>query len=661
MAAKRHAGAEVAAGPVAPPRPGWRPSAFDLGALVALAAVTVYVTARSYRYTYDDVYLAFVYTRNVVEGRGVTFNGAPPFLGTPAPLLVLLLVALKSALPGAAIPDLAGLLSGAAMLAATVAMYLLGRRLSGPAVGLAVALLVAVNPLVLETFGSETPLYLALVVWAFYCFFAGRTVPSAILLGLAFLCRSEALVPAGIIYLGLIVTRRRLPLREAAASLLVVTPWLAFATLYFGSPVTNSFWAKQAQVQGGLLPPLADGWLPWVRAVVIADQHAYLAFLPLFAAGLYYAARFARRWLVLLAWPALQTIAYFALGIPFYHWYAAAAGFGLATLAGLAVGALLGRGVAHAWPVGHLCFLRWPAGLALAALLAVALFAEARSHNRWVTGMPGPADLIYEQAGRWFAANSAPDATIAYYEIGRIGYVSQRPIVDLLGLVTPGVASRVAKGDLVWAYMRYKPDYIVFNEAFAGWTAPVRREPWFADSYEPVATVRHPGYPSPLVIYQKTAKARVPDPYLAVDVAQPRYDATAGDIYGEHVVRQRFVARRDGLAKVSLLLANYGRHVTAPLRFELRSESPDLPLAPITRVIAPESVLDNQWLDVAFDPISGSAGKTFTIVLSAPDAEPGNAFTVWTWSGRTHPELPLLLGRDASAASVTFKTWCVER
>ena len=43
------------------------------------------------------------------------------------------------------------------------------------------------------------------------------------------------------------------------------------------------------------------------------------------------------------------------------------------------------------------------------------------------------------QAARWVDANTPKDAVIAAHDIGIIGYIAQRQIVDLAGLVTPEV------------------------------------------------------------------------------------------------------------------------------------------------------------------------------------------------------------------------------
>jgi hypothetical protein len=40
---------------------------------------------------------------------------------------------------------------------------------------------------------------------------------------------------------------------------------------------------------------------------------------------------------------------------------------------------------------------------------------------------------------QWLRANTAPDAIIAAHDIGAIGYFTERPLVDLAGLITPQV------------------------------------------------------------------------------------------------------------------------------------------------------------------------------------------------------------------------------
>ena len=92
---------------------------------------------------------------------------------------------------------------------------------------------------------------------------------------------------------------------------------------------------------------------------------------------------------------------------------------------------------------------------------------------------PNPAgvEMAYERLGRWFADNTPESASFGYMEIGIAGFYSHRTVIDALGLVNPDVAQHVAQRDLLWAFRKHRPDYIVVFEA-------VPLEPWFAAEYQ---------------------------------------------------------------------------------------------------------------------------------------------------------------------------------
>jgi hypothetical protein len=50
--------------------------------------------------------------------------------------------------------------------------------------------------------------------------------------------------------------------------------------------------------------------------------------------------------------------------------------------------------------------------------------------------------------------------------VGEVGYTSGARVIDLLGLVTPGVAAHVPSLDYDWAVQRYAPDYYLANSRF---------------------------------------------------------------------------------------------------------------------------------------------------------------------------------------------------
>jgi hypothetical protein len=84
--------------------------------------------------------------------------------------------------------------------------------------------------------------------------------------------------------------------------------------------------------------------------------------------------------------------------------------------------------------------------------------------------------------GRWFAEHTPPDAVIAAPDIGALGYLSQRRVVDLAGLVTREmvpVLREMPQEDAIarFEFARFaRPDYLVDRAARADDLR--ERSPW---------------------------------------------------------------------------------------------------------------------------------------------------------------------------------------
>ena len=169
----------------------------------------------------------------------------------------------------------------------------------------------------------------------------------------------------------------------------------------------------------------------------------------------------------LLAFTVLYVVAYSALGVPdLYRWYYAVPAYCVVVLAAIGVEALVAPGVP----------LTLPAVLTL--VIAVVGVLETPTHL--------PASRAgYEEAGRWIAANTAPTASVAATQIGIVGYYSQRPMVDYLGLFSSQAAAALRRGDLRWWVSAYQPDYWVIRRAPDAVEQPVRSEPWFGQVFVP--------------------------------------------------------------------------------------------------------------------------------------------------------------------------------
>ncbi len=227
-------------------------------------------------------------------------------------------------------------------------------------------------------------------------------------------------------------------------------------------------------------------------------------FLPLLGLGLYRAIRVERVWLIYVLGSLLFALIYrFVLHASFSHWYLAnifvsnalllGAGLRQALELGHSLGSLPGRspalGSTATWLArGLLCLL-------VASYLTAAWqdSLSSRSH---------PARRkIYTRLGEWFRDNTPEDASVAYFEIGYLGYFSQRTIIDPAGLVTPGGAEALRIGKRWWFFEQYEPDYYVHSSHFGN--RSITAKPAFKSRYERVETLEESGYPSRLSIYRR--------------------------------------------------------------------------------------------------------------------------------------------------------------
>ena len=184
-----------------------------LGVALALAAAFVGALAYSRRLfaPCDDTYIYLVYVKNLLAGRGLTFNGLR-VEGFTSPLWVGL-VALAGCLP-LELPTAAELLSAASGLAALVATYVLGRQsgLPAPRALIAPALLAVAGDFAFYMgVGLETVLFTALAALVAACTVAGgqHGHRSAAALG-ALVALTILARPEGVLFGGALLAGRRL-------------------------------------------------------------------------------------------------------------------------------------------------------------------------------------------------------------------------------------------------------------------------------------------------------------------------------------------------------------------------------------------------------------------------------------------------------------------
>ena len=190
-----------------------------------------------------------------------------------------------------------------------------------------------------------------------------------------------------------------------------------------------------------------------------------------------------------LGWGIVYTLAYTLLDVPFYHWYVLPPVYGLIILSALGLDLLLRQGTSVVQRFMPLWYPHMRTGLSGIALLAgmfmlpiitsIAQVNSAHTQVRYQT---------HTKLSQWFNRHAPADASIGYVEVGYLGYLTQRPIIDSLGLVTPGVAPAIARRDFAWAYEQYRPDYIIIHAHFFPESMQAMRDSaWFQAEYMQVA------------------------------------------------------------------------------------------------------------------------------------------------------------------------------
>ena len=99
---------------------------------------------------------------------------------------------------------------------------------------------------------------------------------------------------------------------------------------------------------------------------------------------------------------------------------------------------------------------------------------------------PDPRFEVYRSIGLYLKEHSRPEATVASVEVGVVGYFSGLRVLDLTGLVTPGVVEARAQGRLAQFVAAANPDFILDVPRFRVNVLALVRDVVAAKSYREV-------------------------------------------------------------------------------------------------------------------------------------------------------------------------------
>jgi hypothetical protein len=431
-------------------------------------------TLTAYRFTdgqggvpLDDAWIHFQFARNLARGDGRSFNPGQPTSGSTAPLWTLLLAVAYSV--GGRFPFAGQLLSGICFLIALVTTYALAKRLAGGRwVAWLAGMVVAVNGRMVWAGLSalEIGLFVTLSLLAIDAHLSDRAARryrprTAALFGLAALSRPEGYLLFALSLADFVlhiarqapgdkrqateVIFRHLPFLPALVFAAIVLPYLVFSLRTSGHLLPNTYHAK-AVID---LRPDFD-FLSLAARYLILDNPLLLPFYVLGIGVLLGRAPLLSLWSagLPLVYAFLHAVLYQhgRYLIPLIPCNAVVGVVGLLEAVRLAAR----RGWRIQGLVGRQQGPRAAAGMPVTAsdrkrVLMLSLLFIAGTAWR----LPTMARLyawnvdnineMHVALGRWVAEHTPPDALLALNDIGAITYVSERPVVDLAGLVTPEV------------------------------------------------------------------------------------------------------------------------------------------------------------------------------------------------------------------------------
>lgn len=647
--------------------------------LLILIGLSILTIILFFKFSTEDSYITYRYAKNLAEGKGFVYNQNEQFLGTTAPFYALILASFGFL--GFNIPSIGGLLSAFSLGLTVILIYLLTLKKGYPLVGLLSGLFILLNPWFLMTFGSETYFQLLMIVSAFYFYDQKKYILTAIFCALAFLVRADGIIPVAVIAIDYLIKNKKIPLKEGILFVILCAPIFLFYNFSFNTFLPATLESKQAQYASGLWRGFLPGTLNFM-GLLLKENSLLLSFVPLLVIGGIAILLSRKIWYLFILWAVLHTLGYAFLKVSFYHWYAIPLIFLLMLISAFSIRfiksipLLFKKNQIKKWNRKKFnqeikisiekfkdpgLSLKWGyriLSLAILGFILIALAGGIKSYHDKYKVLPFPKLELYTKAGKWAAVNTEPDSSIASLEVGYFGYYAQRKIIDLVGLITPGVSSHIRRGDFQWAVKEYKPDYFIYNEEFSGWLKPIIDQPWFKENYKQIKKMNHPGYPFTLTIFKKVTDFEAPR-ILTLDSHQQESNFAVGEISKGVEIGQTFHCFNDNLGRIEVMLATYNRENHQEVIFHLKrfpQDEKDI----YAKHFNASSVIDNDYRSFDFPPIPDSKGKMFYFSFESPQSEKGDAITIWASSENKYKKGTLYINGKKAKGDVRFKVYCYE-
>ncbi|MAT41296.1 MAG: hypothetical protein CL609_03065 [Anaerolineaceae bacterium] len=409
----------------------------------------------------DDAFITFRYAKNIASGYGFVYNNGEWVLGTTTPLytLVLAVVAFFSN------PDILRI----SIVINTISLWLAAGFLyemvkSFDKQGaIFISFFFITSPFLRNFVGMESYFMLFLLILTVYLYRQKISWVAGVTNGLLVLVRYEMIFLSLLFFLWEIWKKKKFPYWMVPGGILVLG-WIIYATLVFGSPIPLSASAK-------LIAPKHSFLLGGAAYLyLLVKEYPAAIIMILFAlAGLLSLVKkrdLKKEYGLILLFSFLYTVAA-ALTAGAFPWYYAPLLPGFSVLVLLGINTFSNPKIFFTPQKPHkknsqikktiriICFV---------ILISIQLFLLGNSFVLTKDQFGDSRYAAYKQIADYVRLDSNRQATLASFEIGYLGYFSNRYIIDIAGLVTPGLLPWVDEGaekTLYHAIRLYSPDYVV--------------------------------------------------------------------------------------------------------------------------------------------------------------------------------------------------------
>jgi hypothetical protein len=485
-------------------RPGFATNLWRSGLFLAAMAIAplayVWYTAQ----IWEDYFITFRYSQNLCDGLGAVYNPGERVHGFTSPLGMLLPALTYLATGRSAYPAALWIFRIISVAAYAGGGLLIWRALTASPFGCFTAITFAVlyafeaKSVAFSTNGMETGLMLFWLAWALCLIGQGPGVWLTRGLAWAGLMWTR---PDGCVYITALSAgelllcgcgRKSLAasfLKSAAIAAFVYSPWLAWTSWYYGSPIPQTLLAKA---------PLPATNLPgrWFTIAGRLPERAEAIFAPVYYPFLWNSPRWIGWFSRLLALGAgaywllpsrdlrarvasfsfMLLTSYFCYMEVVFPWYLPPA-----ALCGLVVLASIIGSLSQAERIG------WAARPALVMVATASLYLLIINANMMKAQQNEIEWGVRAPIGRWLGERARDDQSVYLEAIGYIGYFSHAHIIDFPGLISPQVTrlrreKHLTFGSLVdaihpdWTVLRQRevPGVFATSPAFRTEYAPVK-------------------------------------------------------------------------------------------------------------------------------------------------------------------------------------------